>query len=157
MFILDLVKKLNSEEVPYALVGGYALAFHNIIRATMDIDLVVSFNLKDLEKCEALLKKLGLQSRIPVSAKEISKFHKEYVTEKNLIAWSFVDYKNPHRVVDILLIYNIKDIETETFKTAGEKVRVASLKSLLKMKKLANRPQDQNDIQIIEAKINEKK
>ena len=39
----DLVKKLNDKEIDYAVCGGWAMAIHGTPRATVYIDLLVSF------------------------------------------------------------------------------------------------------------------
>ncbi len=56
MFLINLVKKLNKNKLPYALVGGHAVAFHGAVRGTMDVDLVLKWSLKTLEDTETLLK-----------------------------------------------------------------------------------------------------
>jgi hypothetical protein len=58
MFLYEVIDAIESVKIKYALVGGYALALHGIVRATMDVDLVISLSLKDFELVEqALLKK----------------------------------------------------------------------------------------------------
>jgi hypothetical protein len=143
----DLISAFEKAKIPYCLVGGYALALQGIVRATVDIDLVVSLQEPHLKEAEEVLKTLGLTSRIPVSAKEIAKFHEEYRTNRNLIAWSFVDFKNPSRQVDLLLYPSLKSVKSERIKVQNVSVNVATKKSLLKMKEAANRPEDQLDIQ----------
>lgn len=157
MFVLEVTQAFRQNQIPYVIVGGYALAFHNIVRATVDVDLIIRLKLEDFEKCETVLNKLGLTSRIPVKAKDVFKFRKEYIENRNLIAWSFVDYKNPARAVDILINQDIKDIEIKKVNIQGNRINVASLEDLLFLKEAANRPQDQIDIVKIKEKLNEKK
>lgn len=157
MFFLDLIKKFEEEKVPYILVGGYALALHGIIRATMDVDLVVNLTEPHLERAEQVLGSLGLQSRIPVTAKEISQFHEEYRKVRNLIAWSFVDYKDPTRQVDLLIHPPLRSLKSQLISVHGTKVRVATKKTLLNMKRVANRPEDQLDIARLEEAILDEK
>lgn len=156
MFFLKLIKALNQEGLDYAVVGGFALALHGIVRATVDIDFVIRLNSTDLARAEKVFKNLNLTSRVPVRAEDISKFRKEYIENRNMLAWSFVDYKNPANQVDILINLDFKQISTQKMSLHGEKVIVASLESLHKMKKIANRPQDQIDIENIERALNEK-
>jgi hypothetical protein len=158
MLVLELVKRLEVEKIPYALVGGYALAFHGIVRATIDVDFVISLKEEHLIKAENVLSALGLQSRIPVRAKDIAQFHEEYRIQRSLIAWSFVDFKDPTRQVDLLIFPPLESIEIDKISVHGQKIRVASKSSLLKMKQAANRPEDQLDIQKLqEALRGEKK
>lgn len=45
-----LVKGLRKEKINYMIVGGYAVNFHGYSRNTVDIDLVIKFNLANLKK-----------------------------------------------------------------------------------------------------------
>lgn len=157
MLIYQLVEELKKSKIQFVIVGGYALALQGIIRATMDIDFVLKLDLKNYELAENCFKKLGLTSRIPVRAQDIIKMRKEYIKKRNLIAWSFVDYKNPTKQVDIIITKDISEIEVEIISVGGYKIPVASLKSLLKMKTESARPQDLVDIERIKEALNEKK
>ena len=156
MLVIDLAKKLNELKIPYAIVGGYALAFQGIVRATMDVDLMVSLNVKSLTEVEKVMHSLGLKSRLPLIAKEIAEFREKYVEERNLIAWSFVDYTNPTRVVDILIHQDVKHIKKEIIKVHGVPIAVATKQSLLALKLAANRVEDQSDIIKLKEALNEK-
>lgn len=157
MFFYDLIDSFQKAKLPFAVVGGYALALHGIVRATVDADFVLKIDLKNYKKAEDCLKALGLTSRIPVRAEDIIQFREEYIKNRNLIAWSFVDFKNPSRQVDILITKDIADIDIIKIPVASRKIPVVSLNSLLKMKIEANRPQDQIDVLMIKEKLNEKK
>ncbi|MBL7544169.1 MAG: nucleotidyl transferase AbiEii/AbiGii toxin family protein [Bdellovibrionaceae bacterium] len=138
-------------------MGGYALALHGIIRATMDVDLVLSLSLKDFELVEKAFLKINLKSRIPVRAQDIIKMRKEYIEQRNLIAWSFVDYQNPSRMVDILITEDVANLDVRKISVGGRKIPVASLQDLLVMKLKAGRPQDLVDVENLRKRINEKK
>jgi hypothetical protein len=153
MLIYDLTREFQKQKIPFAIVGGVALALNGIVRATLDLDLVIKLNAKNLELAEIALNILDLQSRIPVRAKEIFQFREQFIKEKNLIAWSFVDYKNPIRQVDILITFSLDDIEYKNIKVGGYNIPTATLKELAKMKKVAGRPQDLVDLEKINEKI----
>ena len=156
MLLYELTDAFEKAKLKYALVGGYALAVHGLVRATMDVDFVLSLKLADFELAEKVLLSLNLQSRLPVRAQDIIKMREEYIKERNLIAWSFVDYKNPSRQVDILITKDFKDLKTVKISVGGRKVVVATLEALLEMKQESGRPQDLVDIQNIKAKLNGK-
>lgn len=156
MLLYELTDAFEKAKLKYALVGGYALAVHGLVRATMDVDFVLSLKLADFELAEKVLLSLNLQSRLPVRAQDIIKMREEYIKERNLIAWSFVDYKNPSRQVDILITKDFKDLKTVRISVGGRKIVVATLEALLEMKQESGRPQDLVDIQNIKAKLNGK-
>lgn len=153
MFVMDVVAEFSRRKIKFALVGGYALALHGIVRATMDVDLVLGLSSKSLHEAESALKALGLTSRIPVKASDIAEFRTEYIKNRNLLAWSFVDFNDPTRQVDLLIVLGIEEIKVEKVSFGGKTIPVASLEDLLKMKLSANRPEDQNDISKIRDKL----
>lgn len=156
MLLYELTDAFEKAHLKYAVIGGYALALHGLVRATVDIDFILSLTQKDFELAEKVLAQLGLKSRLPVRAQDIIKMRKEYIENRNLLAWSFVDYNNPARQVDILITKDLKRLKVQTISVAGRKINVATLAELLKMKMEAGRPQDLIDIQSIKDKMNEK-
>ncbi len=157
MLLYEIVDSFGENKLPYAIVGGVALALHGLVRATVDVDLVLCLKQEDFEKAEKALAQIGLKSRLPVRAEDIIKMRKEYINNRNLLAWSFVDYKNPHRQVDILITHDMRKLRTQTMSLAGKKIKVITLEELLKMKLKAGRPQDLIDAENIKEKLNEKK
>ena len=122
----------------------------------MDIDFILNLTQKDFEKAERLLEQTGLRSRLPVRAQDVIKMRQEYIQNRNLMAWSFVDYKSPSRQVDILITQDLKKTKTTQISVGGRKISVIRLEELLKMKLAAGRPQDLVDVQSIKEKLNEK-
>ena len=116
MFLYEVINSVESVKVKYAIVGGYALALHGIVRATMDVDLVLSLTLKDFELVEKAFQKIHLKSRLPIRAQDVIKMRNEYIEQRNLIAWSFVDYQNPSRQVDILITEDITNLDVENIR-----------------------------------------
>jgi hypothetical protein len=157
MLIYEITDEFERHKIKYAIVGGYAMALHGLVRATVDIDFVLKLTQTDFETAEQILLNLGLQSRIPVRAKDIISMRKEYIDNRNLIAWSFVDYKNSTRQINILITKDLSEIETVKIKVGQKKNSVVSLKDLLEMKQESGRPQDLVDIKNIELKLNENK
>ncbi|MFH1017487.1 MAG: hypothetical protein V1798_04800 [Pseudomonadota bacterium] len=151
MFLLDLVEALTKAHVSYAVAGGYAVALHGAVRGTVDVDLVVALTESDYVNCENALKSIGLRPKLPVSAQDVFRFRKEYMEERNLRAWSFYDPKDPARLVDIIITYGKRTIQVKTISLAGKKVPVLAKKELIRMKRLAGRPQDLEDVKALES------
>lgn len=146
MKIEQLVKSLKREKINHMIVGGYAVNFHGYSRNTVDIDLIIKFNLSNLKKIEKILNDLGLVSRLPIDAISVFKFRNEYIKNRNLIAWNFYDPNDPTGQVDILITHDVSDFKTEKFRVGKMEYKVIAKDDLIKMKKASARPQDLIDI-----------
>jgi hypothetical protein len=149
MFLFKLIQALDKYQIDYAIVGGYAVALHGAIRGTVDLDLVICFSEKDFVTLEKALKSLGLEPRLPVDGKQVFKFRKEYIENKNLIAWSFYNPLKPIEVVDIIITHDRRKMKVKTISMQGINVKVASVPDLIRMKTLSGRPQDLADIEAL--------
>ncbi len=145
-----LIRSLEKYRIKYAVVGGYAVALHGAVRGTVDIDIVIVLSRKAFEATEAALKEIGLESRLPVIAKDVFAFRKEYIQKRNLIAWSFVNPNNPLEVVDILITEDVKKINVVNKHAFGLIIKVVAIPDLIAIKKKAGRPQDLEDIKALE-------
>ncbi len=150
MFINKVCDALKKARVPYAVVGGCAVALHGIPRGTIDIDFVIQWSLKNLLKTEAVLRELGLISRIPVDAMSVFTFRDEYIKNRNLIAWNFYDPIKPIHNVDIIINYDLEGAEIKIVKTTAGNIKILSQKDLIAMKKSSGRPQDLEDVKSLE-------
>lgn len=150
MFIHKVCDALQKAKIPYAVVGGYAVALHGVPRGTFDVDLVIQWTQDNLRKTEDTLKALGLVSRIPIDAESLFNFRDEYIEQRNLIAWNFYDPINPSHAVDIIITFDLKGATAKTVKTSGGNIKVLSRKDLIVMKRASGRPQDLEDIRSLE-------
>lgn len=150
MFLNIVCNALQKAKIPYAIVGGYAVALHGVPRGTFDVDFVIHWSLENLKKTECVLKELGLISRIPINAENLFLFKDEYIQNRNLIAWNFYDPVKVSHQVDIIITYNLEMARTKTISTQGGKVKVLALKDLIAMKRDSGRPQDLEDIKFLE-------
>ena len=150
MFIHDVCVALREAKVPYAIVGGYAVALHGVIRGTIDIDIAINWSLKNLQKIEQTLKNLGLVSLLPVDSYSIYQFRDEYIQNRHMIAWNFYDPSNPVNQIDIIINYDLTGSQIKTIYTPKGEIKVLSRKNLIEMKKASGRPQDLEDIKALE-------
>ena len=58
----DFLKLLNSRQVEYLLVGGYAVGYHGYPRATADIDLWVAISEENAHKVINVLREFGFDT-----------------------------------------------------------------------------------------------
>ncbi|GBE04080.1 MAG TPA: hypothetical protein ENH45_05795 [Nitrospirae bacterium] len=150
MWIEQLIDALERHKVKYAIVGGYALAFHGVVRGTVDIDLVLKINRANYRNAEKALAEIGLTSRLPVGADEVIDFRDEYISNKNMVAWNFRDPNDPTKDVDIIITQNLSAMKIDKFKVGQRMLPVVSVRDLIKMKRKSGRLQDIQDIEALE-------
>lgn len=150
MFLDKVCNALNKKNIPYAIVGGYAVALHGIVRGTIDVDIAIHWTLQNLKKVEETLKELGLVSLLPIDANSVFQFREEYIKNRNLTAWNFYDPKNPINQIDIIITYDLKKGHTKTITSNSGKIKVLALKDLIAMKKASGRKQDLEDVKALE-------
>ena len=149
MLLTKVCQALNRTKIKYAVVGGYALALHGAVRSTVDLDFVIQLKEKAFLELEGVFEKLGFESRLPVRAEQVFRFREEYIQNRNLIAWSFYNPKAPAQQLDVLINIGVDEIDTQMMTIYGVKVRVASIESMIEMKKRAGRPQDLEDVKAL--------
>jgi hypothetical protein len=149
VFIYRLVEALEKRKVDYAIAGGYAVALHGAVRGTVDIDIVLRFAKKNLFAAEVALRDVGLQSRLPLKGDEVFDFREEYIKNRNLLAWNFINISNPTESVDIILTEDLRNLKTKRIRAGEKTLRVISINDLIKMKEKSNRQQDLEDIKAL--------
>src|SRR4051812_18130984 len=98
MFLFTLVDALQTAKVPFAIAGGYAVALHGAVRGTIDVDIVLRLAKRDFMEAERSLKGIGLEPRLPVTAGQVFDFRREYIENRNLVAWSFWNPTDPSQL-----------------------------------------------------------
>lgn len=149
-FLERVCSAFNSAKLSYAVVGGHAVALHGAVRGTVDIDFVINWNKKTIVNAERTLNSIGLESRLPINAEDVFLYQKEYIENRNLIAWSFYNPKDLSEQVDILINYDLSGEKTDSIVLANAKVQVLKISSLIRMKKASGRPQDLEDVAALE-------
>jgi len=134
---MAVVGALEVDGVPYALVGGLAVAVWGAPRATKDIDLLVEPG--DLDRAKAAVGRLGFT--LPAQAMAFSDgmvVHRvSKIRDGGLITVDFL-------VVDRNLQSHFDQRQSHTLQ--GERVWVIGREGLIAMKVSAGRPQDQADV-----------
>lgn len=130
--------------VRYILVGGMALAVQGLVRATRDIDLVVSAEAENIGRLRAALRELFNDPEIEgIRAEELAGDYPaiQYVPPTG-------DYW-----IDILTrlgeAFRFANLESEDLVVEGVRVSVATPRTLYRMKKDTVRPQDRLDAQAL--------
>ena len=149
-FLERVCDALNQSGVRYLLVGGYAVSLHGAIRGTLDIDVALRWTKHDLLKAEDALQKIGLVSRLPVTALDVFEYRDEYIRNRNLIAWNFYNPDDPSELLDIIINFDAKGKRAIYKQLSTTSVPVLNIKDLIDMKKMSGRPQDIEDIKALE-------
>jgi hypothetical protein len=149
MLLRRVARAFDRARLPYALVGGYAVALHGAVRGTVDIDLVIRLRETDFLRAERALISLGLHPRLPVTATEVFRYRQEYIRNRSLTAWSFANPALPSEIVDVVLTEDLARMKVGRIKVRGQTVRVASIEDLIRMKRSSGRPQDLEDVEAL--------
>jgi hypothetical protein len=151
-----LFDALNAAEVRYVVVGGFATVLHGHARLTADIDLVVDLAPDEAKKAVETLTRLGFRARAPVDplAFADAMVRRQWIKEKGMRVFSLWDPSNPMVEVDLFAEHPIDFEElwnhAEIIKLTRALVRIASIRDLIRLKRIAGRPQDLADIEALE-------
>lgn len=157
MYYEDIFKEFNKKKIKYAVAGGVAVNLYGVERFTHDLDLMLEMDEKNLLKAISAFKSLGYTPKVPVKPEDFAKkeIREKWIKEKNMIVFSFIDLKRPHILIDIIIAGPLKykdvakKIKIMISKNKRIKVPVVSINDLIKMKKIAGRLKDNNDIEML--------
>ena len=153
MFYLDLFRCLHERRVRYMLVGGLAMNLHGVPRMTMDVDLILAMDDANLDAFLACAHTLGLkpQAPVPIEALKDAAQRRQWIEDKNLIAFALNAPAPAGTTVDILVRHAL-DIEmamaaASTRDVGGVPVRLCAIEDMIKLKEGTGRRQDAADIE----------
>ena len=158
-----LFRALNDAGIRYIVVGGLAVVLHGHARLTVDVDLVIDLDEEQAKRTIDALVKLGLQPRVPVNPTDFANrsVREAWIRDRGMQVFSMFDPSNPMRVVDLFVDHPLpfEDLwaRSAKFDLEDTTVRVASIPDLIHLKRQAGRPQDQADIEQLEAILRAKK
>jgi hypothetical protein len=139
---LAILRVLNQHEVRYAVVGGFAVATHGVIRATEDLDLVTDRGMKNAERLVAALDDLEAQGREPVSPEVIvRRVDLRYETKFGEI----------HLLRSVGGVPSYSELEKELAQIDDVTFEVATKEAVREMKTAAGRNKDRFDLDELDA------
>jgi len=152
----EIFQALADVEIQYLIVGGVAVNLHGYRRFTGDIDILLALDERNLVAMTDVMHRLGYIERLPVALQALSdeKQVREWLSEKNMTAYSFLSGDH-HRInIDVLAGASLSFSDYASRKVTidlekGLKVPVIALDDLLAMKREANRSQDLLDIEML--------
>lgn len=133
--IAEVTAMLSSIDAPFALIGGLALASHNVVRATQDIDLLVP--LERAAQIEVELIKLGYEC-----------LHRDTNASNYVRGRERVDFLYASRPIALRLLQGARELAT----SLGV-LRVISAEGLIgfKLQGVINDPRRTQDLEDIRA------
>ena len=147
--LMQLLGALERHAVEYVLVGGAAVNFHGLARMTDDADLFVRPEADNVERLKKALHSIWSDPAIDeISAEELTG---EYPT---------IRYGPPNEdfVVDLISrlgdAFRFEDLEWAPVPFEGVVVRLATPKTLYRMKKDTVRPKDRGDAELLRRRFN---
>jgi predicted nucleotidyltransferase len=160
MFFELLFRKLQEKQVDYMVVGGVALVLQGAIRMTADLDLMVALDEHNLTVFVDVMNEMGFKPKAPVPSEAfISAVNREsWIQDEGMMVFSFY---HPGEMVSLVDVFVSEPIPySEMSKRRDIKliddfsIPVASIQDLIKLKQIAGRPQDIEDIKALEALSN---
>ncbi|HMJ65121.1 MAG TPA: hypothetical protein VK615_07200 [Candidatus Binatia bacterium] len=135
----EFLHLLNSHNVEYLVVGGYAVGHHGFPRATGDLDIWIAVNETNASATVTALKEFGFN--VPALTKEL-------FLEEGRITQMGVP---PVRIEILTKISGVRFdqcyVNRVVSETEGLKLNVIGLNDLKKNKKAAGRLKDLNDLE----------
>lgn len=155
MLYREILLELGKRKVKYLVIGGIAVNLYGHPRVTKDLDLMISFEKSNMDKFLEIVKVFGLKPRVPVEPEELADESKRelWKKEKNMKVFSFYNPENDLEVIDIMiqdyLNFDKAYIKKENISDGNLSVSMISIDDLIKLKEIANRPRDREDIEVL--------
>ena len=142
----QILARLNQGQLPYVVVGGFAVIVHGYLRTTEDLDVLVPATREVGEQLERLLAGWPA-TRVDGSPLPAVLFDGEH----------HIRARTPDGIIDFIpeglppLDFEGVRASARPIEIAGEATRVCDLAHLVAFKRLADRPQDRADLAELEA------
>ncbi len=157
-----IAEALASANVRYLVAGGLAVNAHGFLRFTKDVDLVIQLQTDNLRRALAAVATLGYQPAIPVSFEQFADAtqRESWARDKGMQVFQLWSDAHPETSINVFVTEPF-DFDAEyaraIIKPLRENllVRFVSIPTLIRMKELANRPQDQIDIEHLRMRMDD--
>ena len=147
---MAVLKALHEQDVEYVLVGGLAVSLHGVSRVTDDLDIFVKREPGNLEKLKKALYSVFTDESI------------EEIDMTDLEDYPVVRYGTPEDYyIDIMdrigELFKYDDLEYQIIESQGIPIRIATIETLIMLKKDTIRTVDKADVLLLMEKLEEKK
>jgi predicted nucleotidyltransferase len=154
--IEEVLSALVDARVEFVVAGGVAVVLQGHARLTADLDLVVRLEPENVLRALGALSRLGYRPRAPVPAEQFADAERRrtWIRDKAMRVFSL--WSDTHRATPLDLFAE-EPIPFAELAAAATRlplgpitVLVASIPHLVRMKRAAGRPQDLEDIRVLE-------
>ena len=151
----EIFKALADADAQYVIVGGMAVIMHGHLRATSDLDLVIGLQRENCLRALDALGSIGLRPRLPVALTDFADPAKreDWVQNRNMLVFQLWDPDNPERSVDVFvrepMDFSTMLAEAVVKDLDGIPIRIASIRHMIAMKRVAGRRNDLDDIEAL--------
>jgi len=142
----ELLKLLNSNNVNYLLIGGYAVIIHGYPRFTADLDVVIGGDTENVSRCVAALHDFGFgETGIgPEMFSEPDSLVRMGVEPVRIEILNYLKGLDFNRAYERRLMSKVEDIE----------IAVISLQDLITNKTAVDRLKDRLDVEELKERNN---
>lgn len=148
-----ILDAFEHRRVRYLVVGGVAVNAHGYVRATLDLDLVVSLETDNALAAVEALAGLGYRPIVPESIERFADAvaRREWFERRNMMVFSLVSDAHPETTVDLFINEPFDfDAEHDGAEVVdlgeGRTLRLLRLPALIEMKRAAGRGRDLDDV-----------
>lgn len=131
------------------------------LRLTIDTDLIVDLEPGPARRAVEALLELGLEPRLPEDPLGFADpaTRRRWADERNMRVFSWFDPDDPLRIIDLFVEHPVPFEglweRAESLPLQDATVRTASIPDLIRLKRLAGRPRDLDDVEALEAILRE--
>lgn len=139
-----IADSLNSHGVRYAIIGGFAMFHHGLLRATQDIDLLVDPTPENVERIRQALSILEDAASMDLAPDDVERYTVVRVADEVVV--DLLGQACGVRLADVLDEIEVEELD-------GVEVRYLSARALLRTKQTV-RPKDAIDRRYLEQFLN---
>ena len=142
---VPLIAALNERDVPYVIIGGFAVIANGYVRSTEDLDILVPTTPATTAAVEGICRELGATDR-----------DGEAIPTARFDGVQHVRAHTRHGILDIVpegeSPLSFDEIAASAFEIEleGHRARVADLAHLVALKRLGGRTRDKADLEALE-------
>jgi hypothetical protein len=155
-----IAQALQDAAVRYLVAGGLAVNAHGYLRFTKDVDLVLQLDLANVRLALGALAALGYRPAIPVAAEQFADpaQRETWAREKGMQVFQLWSDRHRETPIDIFVSEPFAfdpEYDAALVKPLRDDllVRFVTLSTLIRMKQLADRPQDRLDVEHLKLRL----